>query len=546
MNEWRALNVYGEYEKRTIHLHLIKRQKEDHILNVQILLMYVGLMMGTVVMIYLFQKWRLRYQIVHPIALGLFFGAFLAVILRYFIKDDYPSIAKMAEDIELKNRSRLQADGASYTTNDTIPDVVLFNYTHYNWTVCELIGTCDFPPQILVYAYESTYSTSSVKKLEEEFEGFARRKLRFNTNIFYNVLFFPIIFHVGFSLKRRIFLRNIGSIFIFGFLGTIISGGIIFAILRNSNHKLIELETYDIIRLGALISATDPVITYSVFSRLNIDLTLKALILGESIVNNAVVTVVLDVLDISKSGTGQYPTMIGIFFSVFGLSVFIGFITACIMAMISKFTRIRDYPKLETSLLLLISYLAYATAYNYDVMSGYVVGFICGLFQRKYAYTNLSPESQFMTQEFIKMANFLCSNFILMYAGLNMFRYFDYELTYDLLQFTLYLLGAIIAGRAVNIYVISFLLNRIRWTRINGNVQHMLFFSGFKGVMAYALSTDNPFRIHGYNKHHPLQFKLNQTEISLMVTIIILVIAVLWAGLTLPLLKCLNISLGNK
>ena len=126
-----------------------------------------------------------------------------------------------------------------------------------------------------------------------------------------------------------------------------------------------------------------------------------------------------------------------------------------------------------------------------------------------------------------------------------MFRFMEYELTPTLRNLTFASIGAIMAGRVLNIYVISFHLNQVRWTRINGNIQHMLFLSGFKGVMAYALSTDNPFRIHGFQNQSPFTFKMHQTQINAMVTIIILIITVAWAGLTLPLLKWLHIPLGK-
>ena len=50
---------------------------------------------------------------------------------------------------------------------------------------------------------------------------------------------------------------------------------------------------------------------------------------------------------------------------------------------------------------------------------------------------------------------------------------------------------SIIVGRAVNIYPLSFLLNLGRKSKITWNFQHMLFLSGLRGAIAFALAIRN-------------------------------------------------------
>ena len=87
-------------------------------------------------------------------------------------------------------------------------------------------------------------------------------KTTFDPEIFFNILLPPIIFHAGYSMKKKYFFRNIGSIFAFAFLGTVIStftvGGVMYGVTQMTPN-LVNVTFIDNLHFGALISATDPV-----------------------------------------------------------------------------------------------------------------------------------------------------------------------------------------------------------------------------------------------------------------------------------------------
>lgn len=85
--------------------------------------------------------------------------------------------------------------------------------------MCEYSFTCGF------------FASQDAEKINE-----IDQKATFDPEIFFNVLLPPIIFHAGYSMKKRFFFRNIGSIIAFAFLGTTIStfviGGIMYGVTR--------------------------------------------------------------------------------------------------------------------------------------------------------------------------------------------------------------------------------------------------------------------------------------------------------------------------
>ena len=122
------------------------------------------------------------------------------------------------------------------------------------------------------------------------------QKTTFDPELFFNILLPPIIFHAGYSMKKRFFFRNIGSILTFAFVGTILStfavAGIMYGVTRIFTHLKSTMRFIDTLRFGALISATDPVTILAIFSDLNVDVNLYALVFGESVLNDAVAIVI--------------------------------------------------------------------------------------------------------------------------------------------------------------------------------------------------------------------------------------------------------------
>ena len=235
---------------------------------------------------------------------------------------------------------------------------------------------------------------------------------------------------------------------------------------------------------------------------------------------------------LEHEGTEQPTYMVIIyavleFCGIFGASFLVGSVMACATALLTKHTKIRQFPELEATLFVLMSYSTFLLAEVLN-LTGIVAVLFCGICQAHYTYNNLSDESKSITKQFFNLLNFMAENFIFCYIGVSMFTFPDHHFE------PLFVFGsffAIILGRALNVYTISALLNLGRNTKISLNLQHMMFLSGLRGAIAFALSIRNTLTVSR-------QMILTTTLIIVIVTVVVC------GGSTMSLLTWLGIPLG--
>lgn len=101
-----------------------------------------------------------------------------------------------------------------------------------------------------------------------------------------------------------------------------------------------------------------------------------------------------------QSGSGGFETVaffqaFGDFVGIFSLSLFIGATMGCITALLTKFTRVRDFPLLESALFVLMSYSTFLIAEATDLTGNFYV-----LINKTYKF--------FFLEEFIDQNNRHC------------------------------------------------------------------------------------------------------------------------------------------
>ncbi|KAF0886782.1 SL9A7 protein, partial [Crocuta crocuta] len=361
------------------------------------------------------------------------------------------------------------------------------------------------------------------------------RKVTFDPEVFFNILLPPIIFHAGYSLKKRHFFRNLGSILAYAFLGTAVScfiiGNLMYGVVKLMKivGQLSDKFYYtDCLFFGAIISATDPVTVLAIFNELHADVDLYALLFGESVLNDAVAIVLSSsIVAYQPAGLNTHAfdaaaffKSVGIFLGIFSGSFTMGAVTGVVTALISflgghvtKFTKLHCFPLLETALFFLMSWSTFLLAE--------ACGFTGGVGPGTSRVTREGPTrltSSFSPSvQLFQVLHFLAENFIFSYMGLALFTFQKHV--------------AIFLGRAAHIYPLSFFLNLGRRHKIGWNFQHMMMFSGLRGAMAFALA---------------IRDTASYARQMMFTTTLLIVFFTVWiiGGGTTPMLSWLNIRVG--
>ena len=122
--------------------------------------------------------------------------------------------------------------------------------------------------------------------------------LKFDPDIFFLYLLPPIIYDTAYKMKRGAFFKNIGLTMALAWGGTLFStfaiGTVVYVAGRSGSIFAISFVECTV--FGALISATDPVSVIAVFEKKRVNRNLNAVVVGESVLNDAVSITLVRVL----------------------------------------------------------------------------------------------------------------------------------------------------------------------------------------------------------------------------------------------------------
>jgi len=367
--------------------------------------------------------------------------------------------------------------------------------------------------------------------LEHEFD--------FEPEMFYFVLLPPIIFEAGYSMKKKNFFLNMGTILLYAVAGTLVSAavfgyGLFFFAKTGAIGSIDRNHALESLLFGSLISATDPVATLSIMGSpgTQVDPTLYSLVFGESVLNDAVAIVLFRTLSDFTGNNftfGDFVSCVGRFILIsvgsIGIGVGIGLLAAIFFK--RSASALKYYPHLEVSALMMFAYVSYLVAELAET-SGVMSLFLTGVTMKHYPWYSISKEGQTTSEHAFKIMAFAAETFVFVYLGINITASIsntDYAWDPLLLLIATFLC---LLSRAFNIFGLTALANLKRKKKITGNMQIMLWFAGLRGAVAYSLSLNIDTK--------------NRSYIVTTTLFLVLFTTLVEGGLTAPLINKLGLK----
>lgn len=346
----------------------------------------------------------------------------------------------------------------------------------------------------------------------------------FDPHFFFKILLPPIIFKSGFDIKLDLFFKNFTTIMLFANVGTVINILVVcfVMIMAYFTHSSPALSVSESLVFGSVVSATDPVTTVVVFERLRVEENLYVIVVGVSILDDAISVIVFHLF--SKYVTEGVITVpeiliavIFFFAKLIGsmcLGYGLGVLFCCYLRQFK--TLFFPSPSSDTAasppLLLWLGffmfiYCSYSIA-DAAYLSGIISALFAGVSVNKYLPVLLqdqqtSSQTIRSLREFVGTWASIVEALLFFYMGSSMFND-SFKSMVDV-GFFLWSNFAFILGRVAQIYPLSYLLNRYRTTSQSGisessasswlshdgvalpmTWQHMIFFAGLRGPIAFA------------------------------------------------------------
>jgi CPA1 family monovalent cation:H+ antiporter len=293
----------------------------------------------------------------------------------------------------------------------------------------------------------------------------------------------PLLFEAAWNLKWSNLQQEATPILLYALLGVVISiAGITWGLAQLSSLSIAAA-----LLVGACLSATDPVSVVALFREVGVDKQLSAVMEGESLVNDGMAVVAFSVLvDLVMGGAevAVQPVLLQLV-TVLGVGVGMGLLLGFA---ISYLTQRFDLPLVEQSLTLVAAYGAYLIAEQLGgsgVIATVTTGLILGNFGSR---IGMNPRTRVIVTEFWEFLSFFVNSIVFLLIG-DQVQFSALGRNWQAIAITVI---AMLVSRALFIYGLGFLSNRLANSQLTVAEQTVLWWGGLRGSVSIALALSVP------------------------------------------------------
>jgi Na+:H+ antiporter len=337
------------------------------------------------------------------------------------------------------------------------------------------------------------------------------------------ILFLPaLVFEGSVKLDARELIRNFVPLLLLANVG-VLTAALVTGYLV---HWLLGLPVLIALLFGSIISATDPISVLAIFKDLKVNQRLSLILEAESLLNDGTAVVLFGILfGAVVAEKSSVPKGIGQYFLAVAGGAILGL--AC-GYLASRATETVDDPQIEITLTTILAYGSYLLAYRLH-LSGVIATACAGLMLGSFgAKKGMSVRTRAAMQSFWEYISFVMNSLVFLLIGLEI----DVRKLLQNWTSVVLAIGAVVVGRAVSIYLLVPLSNRIA-ERIPLRWQHAAIWGGLRGALALALALS-------------LQSTFPYRAQILNLTFGVVVFSILVQGLTIkPFLSAIKLADGD-
>eukprot|EP00743_Colponemidia_sp_Colp-15_P011239 GILK01012508.1.p1 GENE.GILK01012508.1~~GILK01012508.1.p1 ORF type:complete len:521 (+),score=96.05 GILK01012508.1:37-1599(+) len=365
---------------------------------------------------------------------------------------------------------------------------------------------------------------------------------QFSSNVYLMILLPAIVFESGYTMKKRHFLRNLGTILLFALLGTILSALLMGLLCYGASLLLIKVTgdpTYGIQTMsesflfGALISPVDPVATLTIFKAVGADPLLYNLMFGESMLNDPVAIAVFKTFhEIALQGDVDIGISIAKFLWLLGGSALIGLSLGLLSALILKHMHFH-HATMEVTVLYMLAMICYFAA-EACYASGIAAIFFCASIMGHLSWYNLSPLGQLLSKNVFRITKTVCELVVFASLGTLVFQCLDMNWAPG---FTILVMVFCFLSRFFVIVPLSAMSNCVRDPehQITFSHQFAASFTGLRGAFSMALALSLMDDYNSTQSFKSASVIVTSTLVAIPFSVIV------FGGFTAPLLRALNL-----